>query len=405
MLHLIHHRTAKVWLIVGIAITGLILMVFLAILLVRQATAPRTETVVPPPEPTPSSIEMRLLVMGDIFFGRYINQWSMSSPLQYAYPFQSLGQFERDTYDAWVANLECPVTNNPKLSPAQEEATLQFDCAPEYLVEAKKWFTAVSLANNHTDNQGGLAGLAETREHLEANGMQYFGSFDPRDTDNLCDILTLPVHIRMSDNSIQKGVLPFAWCGYHGVFTTPSMDSIAVVERYAERFAVFAMPHSGAEYQPGPDTIKTTWYRQLIDGGADVVIGNHAHWIQSSEAYNGRLIMYSLGNFIFDQQSSSEVTRSAVLSVVASVEAADAPDIDKWLAFAEQCRAYHDNCLNLAEQQELKKLPLKFHFTVLGSNDSGKVTHRADETQLAAIKHRLGWGTTLAGLTGQNGGE
>lgn len=355
--------------------------------------------------PTPARVESKLLVMGDIFFGRYINQWSMASPLKYAYPFQSLDQFERGTYDAWLANLECPVTNNPKVSSAQEEATLQFDCAPGYLPEMKKWFTAVSLANNHTDNQGGMAGLTETRAHLEENSIQYFGSFDPRDTDNLCDVLTIPVHIAMSDTSVKEGVLPLAWCGYHGVFATPTAESIAVVGRYAERFTVFAMPHSGAEYQTGPDSIKTTWYRQLIDSGADVVVGNHAHWVQSSEAYKGKLIMYSLGNFIFDQQSNSEVTRSAVLSITASVDAADASDLDKWLVLGESCKTYHDDCLEQAEKQGLTKLPLKLHFAVLGSNDSGKVTHRADDTQLAAIKQRLGWSTTIAGLEGQSSGE
>ena len=48
---------------------------------------------------------------------------------------------------------------------------------------------------------------------------------------------------------------------------------------------------------------------ELIDYGADVVIGSHPHVTQGVEMYNGKPIFYSLGNFIFDQ--SNEATHSA----------------------------------------------------------------------------------------------
>jgi poly-gamma-glutamate synthesis protein (capsule biosynthesis protein) len=195
------------------------------------------------------------------------------------------------------------------------------------------------------------------------------------------------------------------WCGYDGVFATPSAASLATVEKYAQYFTVVAMPHSGLEYQPAPDAIKTTFYRGLIDNGADVVIGNHAHWVQTSEAYKGHLILYSLGNFIFDQQFSSEVTRSAVLSISASITALDAPDLDKWLALGSQCKTYNDTCLQQATDQKLQKLPLQLHFSILGSVDAGKVTHRANDEQVNAIKQRLQWAQTIGGLSGQYSGE
>ena len=359
----------------------------------------------PKPVVTTTSLESRMLVMGDIFFGRYINDWSMKSPLGYAYPFQKLSEFERETYDAWIANLECPVTNNPKVTPAQEEATLAFDCSPNYVPELKKWFTAVSLANNHTDNQGAQVGLDETRQHLATNGVQNFGTFDPEDLDNVCEILSLPARAQLSDGSEKQGKIPLVWCGYHGVYRTPSASSIAVMQRYASQFNIVAMPHSGAEYKPAPDEIKTTFYRALIDGGADVVVGGHAHWVQNTEAYKGKLIMYSVGNFIFDQISSAEVTRSAVLDMTVSAEAAQASDLDKWLALGEMCATHKDNCLAAAEQQQLKKLPLKYHFAALGSNDSGKMVRRATDVELASIKQRLDWAQTITGLTGVNSGE
>lgn len=365
--------------------------------------SPMSSSVSSKPLPQVVSLSSRMLVMGDVFWGRYINDWSMASDLRNAYPFQRLGEFERDTYDAWIADLECPVTNNPKVSSAVEDSTLAFDCSPDYLPEARKWFTAFSLANNHTDNQG-AEGLIEMRQHLDTNSVQYFGTYDPEDTDHLCDVLSIPTRITMNDGTQQQGKLPLAWCGYHGVFRTPSPESLAVMKQFAQ-FNIIAMPHSGAEYKAEPDEIKTTWYRALIDSGADVVIGDHPHWVQSSEAYKGKLIMYSLGNFIFDQQFNSEVTRAAVLDMSVSVEAKDAPDLDKWLAIGERCASYQDSCKQLAADQRLTKLPLRYHFAVEGSDNSGKLVKKATTAQLDSIRQRLRWQQTISGLSGLYSGE
>lgn len=362
------------------------------------------QTVTQKPAPTPKTASSKMLVMGDVYWGRYINDWSQASPLKTAYPFSRLSEFERDKYDAWIADMECPLTNNPKVSSKEEDNTLQFDCSPSYLPEAKKWFTAMTLANNHTDNQG-AAGFAETKQHLDENGMQYFGSYDPEDYNNLCDVLSIPAHVTMSDGTTKQGKLPMVWCGYHGVFKIPSASSIAVMSRYSSLFNVVAMPHSGKEYQPAPDEIKTTLYRGLIDGGADVVLGDHPHWVQSSEAYKGKLIVYSMGNFIFDQQFNVDVTRSAVINMNVSVDVSQAKDLDKWLKLGETCGTYADDCLQKAKDQGLTKLPLKYDFSVLGSRDDGKIVHRATEAEVTAIKQRMNWQTTIKGLTGLNSGQ
>ena len=405
MLQIEPKRTLKRIVIVAAVVLGVVGAGAATWQIARMNVRPSTVADVPVEQkPVPKSVESRMLVMGNIYWGRYINDWSQASPQKYAYPFQRLNEFERDTYNAWVAGLECPVTNNPKVSSAVEDSTLQFDCSPAYLPEAKKWFTAVTLANNHTDNQG-AAGFAETKQHLDENGMQYFGSYDPEDYDNLCDVLSIPATVTMSDGATKEGRLPMVWCGYHGVFKTPSAESIAVMTKYSSLFNVVAMPHSGAEYKAAPDEIKTTFFRALIDGGADVVLGDHPHWVQSTEAYKGKLIVYSMGNFIFDQQGSVELTRSAVISMTVSVAAEKAPDIDKWLTLGASCESYADDCLAKATEAGLTKLPLQYHFAALGSNDSGKLVHRATDAELASIKQRLNWQQTIAGLSGNNSGE
>ena len=136
-----------------------------------------------------------------------------------------------------------------------------------------------------------------------------------------------------------------------------------------------------------------------------MVLGDHPHWIQTSESYKGHLIVYSLGNFIFDQQDTSEVTRSAVLQITMSVDAKNAPDLDKWIALGDKCAEYNDTCLAQAEAQGLQKLPITYHFAALGSNDGGKQVKPATPEQLTSIKQRLNWDTTIKGLSGNYSGE
>jgi len=52
--------------------------------------------------------------------------------------------------------------------------------------------------------------------------------------------------------------------------------------------------------------------RVAIDAGADLVLGSHPHWVQQVEVYKGKLIVYSMGNFVFDQMWSQE-TRQGVI--------------------------------------------------------------------------------------------
>lgn len=347
--------------------------------------------------PTPDKITSNILLTGNIYWGRYINDWSMASPLKYGYPFSRLNEFHRDQYDAWVAGLECPIVAGVSMSSATEDETLQFNCSPNYLTEAAKWFSAVGLANNHTDNQGS-DGFLETRQQLEKAGIQYFGHYDPDVVDDDCEVIGLPVTIQNSDKSTDTGKLPVAFCGFHGVFKIPSAAAIASIQKYSEYMPVIAMPHMGAEYKASADELKTSVYRSMIDNGADMVVGDHPHWLQNSESYNGHLILYSMGNFIFDQQDNVEVTRSAALNVLMSDTSDSAKNIAKWLAVGQHCSTFKDDCLQMAKDQNLKKLTIDYKFAIVGSNDAGKIVKPAEADQQASILQRLNWQTTINGL-------
>lgn len=391
-------KRRKGWKICLIAITMLAIATATVIVLsffvkkeeIREPSETTASTVVP------VTVSSNVLFTGNTYWGRYINDWSMASPLKYAYPFSRLNEFNRASYDAWISGLECPTVAGVSMASAEEDATLQFNCSPDYLPEAAKWFTAFTLANNHTDNQG-AEGFSETKQHLEENGIQYFGHYDPREIDDICEVIALPVTVQKDDDSTEKGYLPVAMCAFHAVFRIPTAEAVAEIEKYTPYMPVIAFPHMGAEYKSAPDELKISFYHSLIDAGADMILGDHPHWIQPSESYKGHLIMYSMGNFMFDQQDTAEVVRSAGVRVV--MKTTDNSDLlEQWLQFGEECATFKDGCLAEIQEQNLQKLNISYQFEIIGTDDSNKIVKPASAEKQASILQRLNWQNTVTQL-------
>lgn len=391
-----HRRVIWWW-----GVFALILFILLGLVIGviwRNFEPQRVDTVQQLPSlPQPVSISSNTLFFGNVYWGRYINDWSMGSPLKTAYPFSRLHEFDRNKYDAWVAGLECPTVAGFTQTSAEEDSTLSFNCNPEYLPEAAKWFTAFTLANNHTDNRG-VEGFVQTRQQLDANKIQHFGHYDPAIIEDACEVLALPVTVMYDDASTKSEHLPVALCAYHGVFKIPPAEALAEIARYAEIMPVIAMPHMGKEYVATPDAIKTATYRAMIDQGADVVLGDHPHWIQTTEAYKGKLIVYSMGNFIFDQQDTPDVIQSAAINVVLNTTNAESASLSEWLTLGRQCQSFKDDCFETARALQFKKLPITYQFGVVGTNNGDKVVKPATPTQQESILQRLDWQNTMSQL-------
>jgi poly-gamma-glutamate synthesis protein (capsule biosynthesis protein) len=78
---------------------------------------------------------------------------------------------------------------------------------------------------------------------------------------------------------------------------------------------VVVMPYWGVEYIAEPEPEQVELAHALVEAGADLVVGNHAHWPKGIEAYEGKPIFYGTGNFLFDQ-SWSENTSTGILADV-----------------------------------------------------------------------------------------
>ena len=355
-----------------------------------------------PPEPELVSAEGRFLFVGTTFWGRRTNNDARASELGIKYPFSQLDSLSHDSYDAWIGGLECPVTDNGH-NKQEEEGIFKFNCDPDYLPEAAKYFTAFLLGNNHAGNQG-KAGLDTTKRYLAENEIQYFGTpkrtandtSDPEygndDVDaNNCGIVVLPVRVRFDNDMEDKYQIPFGFCSAHGVYGVPGEDYLSNMKTFAEYVPTIAMPHMGAEYKTSHDTMRQNLYRKMIDYGVESVIGDHPHWLQDSEAYNNKLIVYSMGNFMFDQTFNTEVVRSAAIEGVATIDMNDA-NLDDWNQLGQSCLDDKDSCFENIKAAGLKKLSLTWKYDYHGTTSAdNRITRLASDAEQVAIGQRLNW--------------
>jgi poly-gamma-glutamate synthesis protein (capsule biosynthesis protein) len=237
-------------------------------------------------------------------------------------------------------------------------------------------------------------------ELLEKGGLQTIGNYNPRVRDDICEVIALPVRLQKSDKTEVKGNLPVAFCAWHYFEYDPEPADFEVMQRYANIMPVFAFVQVGTEYQAQADTKQVSIAHSLIDTGApEFVIENSTHWVQNTEVYKGKLVVYSTGNFIFDQLDS-ETNRGLSIDTTMTLPYDD--NVAKWLKIGDACDPRDDNCLEQAEEQGLKKVAIDLKYKAIGSSTGYRqVTQKADTALQKAIEARANWLDTLKAL-GQN---
>lgn len=79
---------------------------------------------------------------------------------------------------------------------------------------------------------------------------------------------------------------------------------------------VVVYPHWGTQYTHDAVPEQHEVAHRLLDAGADAVIASHPHWVQDMELHDGKLVMHSLGNFVFDMTFSEQVQQGVALELV-----------------------------------------------------------------------------------------
>lgn len=242
--------------------------------------------------------ELSLLVVGDVMLDRTVADRTRASGRP-DYPLQKIPASWVAGFDLAVANLEGPVT--PLRRPPVKSIDFQFDPSWLSVFKAHGW-DVFSQANNHALDQGAL-GYADSVSRLREAG---FISFGHQVDDGLIALATTTV----------KGQT-IAFLGWNTTDNplnrAQALEAITVAKQEAD--LLMAYVHWGNEYRARPDPESVKLAHWLIDQGVDLVIGGHPHWVQGFSTYKNRLIAWSLGNFIFDQDWSKETQQGLAIEL------------------------------------------------------------------------------------------
>jgi poly-gamma-glutamate capsule biosynthesis protein CapA/YwtB (metallophosphatase superfamily) len=259
----------------------------------------------------PPVVEEQLLTIvavGDIMLGRGVGSRLEKGNFDYKYPFEEVVDFFSEG-DIVFGNLEHPMTNSEKCFDKRYKYVLK--SKPE-AVESLKYagFNLLNLANNHILDYYDR-GLFDTLDILNSNGIMYSGAGK-----NINEAREPAV---IEKNGIKTALISYTDMSEYFYAGNPSINFAAeenkagVAPRKLESILedigkvrksvdiLMVSLHWGVEESFDVQPEQVEFAHQLIDKGADVILGHHPHQFQAIEIYNGKPIFYSLGNFIFDQ--------------------------------------------------------------------------------------------------------
>jgi poly-gamma-glutamate synthesis protein (capsule biosynthesis protein) len=240
------------------------------------------------------SQDIKLTFVGDIMLddlpGKYIKRGKD--------PFASFAPLFKQS-DKTIGNLECVVGTTGKA----ENKPYVLRAHPRVLPLIKKYFNAVSLANNHTGDYGPQA-FSKMLDLLDGAGIAYFGG--GKDIRSAHE----PIIFDVKGKRIAiLGYSIFLPRSFEALDDRPGSawgepDYIVADIKKAKEFygadIVITYPHWGWEGDKTASAREEFLARLMIDSGADAVVGGHPHVTQNIEIYKGKPIFYSLGNFVFD---------------------------------------------------------------------------------------------------------
>jgi poly-gamma-glutamate synthesis protein (capsule biosynthesis protein) len=174
----------------------------------------------------------------------------------------------------------------------------------------------VGLANNHIRDAGG-PGLLQTIANLKDDGIASSGAGRNLAAARKPAILAAGgVKVAfLAYDTIAKGYGATADRAGSAQMSVAALRKDVAAARTAGAQVVIVFPHWGTEYDPTPFGGQQKLARAAIDAGADLVIGNHAHWAGAMEVYEGKPIWYALGNFVFDQTWSEPTMEGLTLEL------------------------------------------------------------------------------------------
>ena len=260
--------------------------------------------------PTPRG-EASMLFVGDIMLSRSVGD-IMTVKNDYLWPFRKIADFLKGA-DLTFANLETPISNRG----TNVGSIYSFRSNPKAihgLVYAG--FDLVSIANNHAWDYGREA-FTDTMGNLASAGISYIGG-GHNESEAHAGVIK-----KVGDTNV--GFLAYTNLLTKSLSATDSSAGLAIydeaqmtsdIARLKTQAPIVVVSfHWGEEYQTVHNALQEQIAHEAIDAGADLIIGHHPHVVEDIEQYKGKYIVYSLGNFIFDQNFSAETMTGLVVRV------------------------------------------------------------------------------------------
>ena len=190
--------------------------------------------------------------------------------------------FEAD--DLTIVNMEGTLTE----STSRRDKTFAFKGPADYTqILTEGSVEAANLANNHSRDYGEQS-YTDTIAALDAAGIVNFGY----DRTAVMDV-----------NGVKVGLVGTYELAEGMGCEEEMIANIKAVEDQGAQIVIVSF-HWGIERENYPDENQVNLAHSAIDHGADLVLGHHPHVLQGIEVYNGKNIVYSLGNFCFGGNSN-----------------------------------------------------------------------------------------------------
>lgn len=202
--------------------------------------------------------------------------------------------------DYAIVNLECAVVTSSVPRPIKK-AGPTLKCSEKVVDLAKALgFQACTLANNHLADYG-MEGVQETLTALEQEGLDNVGAGMNADEAGkaLYKVINDKTFAFINACEHEFTIATEAKAGCNSL--DPIRLSYDIREAKSKADYVIVIIHGGHEEYQLPSPRMQDSYRFFIDMGADVVVNHHQHCYSGYEIYQGKPIVYGLGNFSFDE--------------------------------------------------------------------------------------------------------
>lgn len=259
------------------------------------------ETTAPPPDRR----EIKMSFTGDCLIGSDYGRHGAESFNWYAdnnepaYFFSAVKEvFEND--DITVVDCETVLSDSSDIGPVFKEEDPGYwykGPSSNAAILAEGGVEIASVANNHTWDYGSI-GFHDTVQSLADHGILAGENMKP---------------IYYEVNGITVGVL---CCNCWATYQANQIEQ-KIIEMNACSDIQVVVPHGGTMNIYEPEQWRINAFRRFIDAGAEVVAAGHPHTLQPLEAYNGGVIVYSLGNFCYGGSRHPE-NATVILSVTLS---------------------------------------------------------------------------------------